>query len=571
MPQYEVGEAGDLFDPDTGEWVGVVNRAGAEQLVGGGGGGGGDLTADAIADVLEAAPTMDPAALARIQASVSGDRQRLICGKYELDELLPTHTWIIDPADYSGTIATNGNLSAVYDSTKSSIPGHGSIKVSASAAVTTTQVRIPINADQWGNRGRIGSRMHVEIECSDWTKITRLYLQPSNGGGVAHGYLFAPIEGLLSYHGMTNPAFASRWTGIRTLVFCSDKVTAKVGTPPAWGTSDPASRYYTPDGFAVQMTTTGPVDLWIHRVYSPEWPVGYISLIGDGCYSSFRDYFITPFAARKWKGGVSLYQRKGQSGVAFHPTDADLRYAADCGWDVFVHACDQSNPAAPVALGTPLTQAGALKSIRAVTNYLISCGVDPQGLKWIQCLQNGASALASGTSVDAFKALGITGARARNVDPIWGIDPFNGTYQQGYTYGPETTGGWLSGWASPWGQYNIIPMDAFTTAVNSPLARDTFGGSYTSNVINFCANFADGATIYGHQFVPYDGTNPGQYDNGTNFAAEMLAALDSHFSAGKLIMLSPSEVNRLTYGRQGIYMRWDNAWVHQDDPTRIAF
>jgi len=66
MPQYEVGEAGDLFDPDTGEWVGVVNQAGREQLI--------SVSALTLADTLESAATADPASLARIQSSVSGDR-----------------------------------------------------------------------------------------------------------------------------------------------------------------------------------------------------------------------------------------------------------------------------------------------------------------------------------------------------------------------------------------------------------------------------------------------------------------------------------------------------------------
>ena len=66
MPQYEVGEAGDLFDLATGKWVGVVNKAGVEQMV-----GGADVAS--IADVLKAAATGAPADLARIQSSVSGD------------------------------------------------------------------------------------------------------------------------------------------------------------------------------------------------------------------------------------------------------------------------------------------------------------------------------------------------------------------------------------------------------------------------------------------------------------------------------------------------------------------
>lgn len=494
-------------------------------------------------------------------------------GPYKFEDLLPKHMPVIDPINYSGTIATNGNMSAVYDASKSEIPGHGSIKISTSAAVATTQIRIPIPADQWGRRPKIGGRMHVRIECSDWSKISRLYLQPSSGGGTANGYIFAPINAGISYHGCTNPEFSARWKGVpRTLVFCSDKITAKVGSPADWGLGGPDTENFVPDGFAVQLTTTGAVDLWIHRVYSPRWPVGFVSVIGDGAYKSFRETVGAEFVKRGWNGGVSLYRRFEESGVSYHPTKADLKWFSDNGWDVCQHLADQTVPATPVTFGNTHTIANVLKSGYAQRSYLAAeVGVNAKGLRWAQFLQNGGGALSSGYMADALKAQGINGARARCVDPEFGVDPYNATYQYPFTQDPETTGGWMSGWCSAWGRFNRFPMDWFTTT-NTPLARDTFAGSPMQKIIDYCAYNGDGTHSYTHQVVPYDGVNPTSFDSGTNFAAALIASLDAHVKAGRLLVLSPSEVDALTYSRPGpVYMRWDGEWVYRDDPTRIAF
>ena len=90
--------------------------------------------------------------------------------------------------------------------------------------------------------------------------------------------------------------------------------------------------------------------------------------------------------------------------------------------------------------------------------------------------------------------------------------------------------------------------------------------------VAYAANFADGVNSYTHQIVPNDGTNPSVYDSGTNFFRDFLADLDAQVLAGKILVLSPTEVEMLTYWRQGdVFLRWDNEWVYRDDPTKIAF
>jgi hypothetical protein len=61
------------------------------------------------------------------------------------------------------------------------------------------------------------------------------------------------------------------------------------------------------------------------------------------------------------------------------------------------------------------------------------------------------------------------------------------------------------------------------------------------------------------------------YDAGTQLLADLLADLDTKQSAGQLIVLSPTQLEMLTYWREGdVYLRWDGEWVSRSTGA-IAF
>jgi hypothetical protein len=502
-------------------------------------------------------------------------------GAYTLEDLRPQNVPFLNPIHYSGTIATSGSLSASVDATKSTRGIGKSILISASAAVTNQVVKIPIPTNLYGDLPKVGNRWFLEVECDDWTKITRLYFWHCQGGGNTHGHIFAPIEAGQSYYGMTDPAMSAAWNGKkRVLMFCSDKKTAKVGSPADWGLGDAETRYYLPDTFAVTVTSTAAVNFNIYCGYSSEWPVGAVVLIGDGAYKSYQNNVITPMAARGYRGGVSLYRPQEKSGVSFHPTKADLAWIAAQGWDIFPHVknvhtalpvMDSIIGANSTLIGTLAanenTYADLLKSLDADVTWLHGAGVPLA--RWTQHLQNrggGSFDMAAG-----LRTRGFAGARANTRDLEFGIDPFDATYTKPFTDGPELTGGWMCGWESPWGKYNRH-MTAWFDGLSGPIARNSYGGSPTQKIIAYSAAYGDVSMIYTHQVLSSMTDPSNQYDSGTKFAEDLLADIFDKADKNELLILSPSELDAITYQRPGpFFLNAYNQWVFRDDPTKIAF
>ena len=130
----------------------------------------------------------------------------------------------------------------------------------------------------------------------------------------------------------------------------------------------------------------------------------------------------------------------------------------------------------------------------------------------------------------------------------------------------------MCGWESPFGRYNRMTTDWFA-GTTTPAGRDTYAGSVTQKIINFCANNAEGCNIYTHRILPGGGVNPdNQYDSGERFAEDLLADIFAKEEAGKILILSPTEVEMLTYWRAGdVFLSPLKQWVYRHDPTRIAF
>ena len=89
--------------------------------------------------------------------------------------------------------------------------------------------------------------------------------------------------------------------------------------------------------------------------------------------------------------------------------------------------------------------------------------------------------------------------------------------------------------------------------------------------LEYAANCGDGIVSYTHNIVPNDGTNPVSNDTGTLHWRDYLADLDDNVRAGRLLVLSPTELEMLTYWRPGdVYLGWDGEWRNRSDGS-IAF
>ncbi len=485
-------------------------------------------------------------------------------GGWTFDELLPRHMPVLTPETVTGLPKNLSVFTMSYDTAEKET-GLGSIKLSFSAASPGLQLRCPLPTTVgFGRKVRVGSRMHVRIKCSDWTKVSRFDINVCQNGGEVDFHKFIVANAGVSYFGMLTPGNNAAWTGKwRTLALWSDRVNTTAGNPTPWGVpDDPATRCIETDGIAFYVTTTGAVDFWIDRIYSPEWPVGFVSVIGDGAYKSFRDLCVAEFAKRGWRGGVSMFNG---SGTGIYPSKADLKAISDLGWDVFMHSHKLSTSSGWAATDTP---ADVFASTYSQRDFLCVAGVNQKGLRWNQFLMNSGRINANNLA-QILEQQGIAAGRAACSDAEFGVDPWAASVygQQGTT----KTGGIMTGWVSPRGRFNRFSTEWFL-GLNTPSARDTYAGSAFHKTVSYAANFADGVNSYTHQIVQNDGTNPTIYDSGTNFFQDFLADLDAKSQDGKILVLSPTEVEELTYWRQGdVFLRWDGEWAYRHDPTKIAF
>ena len=86
--------------------------------------------------------------------------------------------------------------------------------------------------------------------------------------------------------------------------------------------------------------------------------------------------------------------------------------------------------------------------------------------------------------------------------------------------------------------------------------------------IDYICKTGQKLTTYDHRVL----AEPGQYDVSLEYHRGRMADWIAREKAGELLVLNPTDVERLTYWRPGdVFMRWDGEWVYRDDPTRIAF
>lgn len=485
-------------------------------------------------------------------------------GRY-ISATLPTHHSVLNPDDVSGLPLVSGSLTMSYDTTVKE-SGAGSIKLSASGVVTSVNLRCPLSAGaEYGQLPKVGGRANIRIRCSDWSKVTRLYVYFGQGGGITNAYFISVIESGKSYYPMMATTHQSAWNDAwRTIPIDTSKNRSTVGSPATWGTSASDRMFYT-DGVAFTLTTTGAVDLWVDRIYSPEWPVGFVSVILDGSYTTARNTLFSDFKQRGWRGGSSLFHSSPISSGAQHPTAEDLKAMSLAGWDIFPHGLNTATNSAFSVASTKAeitaARADQLRWLRNVAN------VDNRGLAFSQYLTN-SGACSTSDMAQVQLSMGALFGRADCGDSEYGVDPAHTNAWSIYT-GIEVAG-YQAGWCSSRGRFNLIYQPAYD-GLATPTARDTYSGSYLEKSIKWAADMADGVIAYFHNIVPYDGTNPTTNDVGTNLYRDMLSDLDSKVSSGSLIVISPTDYYYLTYGRPGpVYMRWDGEWVDRSTGL-IAF
>lgn len=496
-------------------------------------------------------------------------------------DILPTHIPVLSPERHvsMGSIVS-GSLTATYDAATSE-RGRGSIKLARAGSTTSATVNIPLTAGAEfpSTAFKIGARVHVRIRCDDWSQIQRLYIGFSKPGDTNSYQYFKVIEANVSPEGCTATAAAAVWNNQwRTLIFHSDKKPALVGTAAAW---DRTARYYDAGGvvFTVNQVAAGtPVNLWIDRIYSPDWPVGFCTVIGDGAYQSFINTAVAAFNQRGWKLGVSGNRVDGStSGVTTYPTLSTLASLAAQGHDVMAHGHYLSG-ATPIPLdGTAGQTEAAVLNVLALQQAAIRGalgGKNARGTRWAQWLTNTGRYNGGADMAGILKDLGIQAGRADCSDAEYGIDPWDAKFTTFFNSPYSESGARMSGWVPPRGRFNR-PYTEFTIrpsgGAETSTTRDTYAGNGLQRGLDYAAACGDGLVAYTHNILDNDGTNPATNDSGTTHFRDFLADLDDKVAAGSILVLSPTQLESLTYWRQGdVHVRWDGEWVNRSDGS-IAF
>jgi len=499
----------------------------------------------------------------------------------DVAKILPVHIPVLSPERHTAMAPiVAGSLTASYDAAFSE-RGRGSIKLARAGSTTSATVNIPLvaGAEFPSTLFKAAARIHVRVFCDDWTQVQRLYIGFSKPGDPNSYQYFKVIEANVTPEGCTQVAAQPVWTNQwRTLVFHSDKKPAKVGTAAEWNRN---AKYYDAGGvvFTInQVNAATPVNLWIDRIYSPDWPIGFCTVIGDGAYGSFIDTVVSAFNTRGWKLGVSGNRVDGTtSGVTRYPSLTTLATLAAQGHDVFQHGHYLSG-STPVTLDGSAGQTETnVLNILALQQAAIRGalgGESARGTRWVQWLSNAGRYFGGVDMAGMMKDLGIQAGRAYCSDAEYGLDPWDAKFSTFFNSPYSESGARMCGWVPPNGRFNR-PYTEFTIQPNggaeSPITRNTYAGGGLQRGLEYAANCGDGLIGYTHNVIAYDGVNPVSNDCGVDLARDFIADLDDKTANDSIIVLSPTQLESLTYWRQGdVYLRWDGEWVNRSDGS-IAF
>lgn len=483
--------------------------------------------------------------------------------KTRLSDILPwcypKHYTVMDPARHYGmTPIVNGALT-VNQITTGEYPG-SAIQLDITGAGTTSAHLLFPSAVETALQTysvKAGGEIHFRIKVSDWTKITSLECYFCQGGGITNYRSIALVMANKTQCGATDPVYSSAWNGVwRTVVFDSAEATAG-GSPAAWGDD---ARYFDVTGLRFVCVVTGAVNIQIARVYTAEWPVGVVVPIFDAWYKSAQHYAEKDLLPRNFGCGGSILSIGGASK---NPSSADIVRLVGNGWDLYQHSHGLS-AGAIAGLSGSATTAQVQQWFTEHIRVLRQEGILQPGSRWNQFYQNLAQ-YSSGTDMAGIlKNLGINASRGDCPDAEFGVNPATSAYMSLGSIQRET-------WARRRGRFNTRPIAAYTNMANDA----AYDGAPTNpsyptlrSRVNYSALTKTPTVTYFHEILD----TPSATDNTPTFWAGFVDHMTSLYKAGNILVLNPTELEGLTYWRQGeFYMRWDGEWVYRHDPTKIAF
>lgn len=482
----------------------------------------------------------------------------------------PVHRPILDPLRFVGMspiVASSGNMTLSHNPSAGEFPGMSFGLDITAAGTHACYLQFPTTGSAAGVSApiRVGPRIHARLKCSDWSKVTGIWIEFLTDGTTTKKYRWEFVtSGVRSLYGVKHAAYADAWNGkLRTFVHDSANMTAS-GTPAyAWGTQE---KYLPCTGVGFVVVATAAVTFEVTRIYCPEWPIGAFAPIFDGWYTTAREWALRELAPRGWGAGGSIVRTDGLDGD--HPTAADIAPLVSAGFDVFLHGHALAADGQPTPMESGVTRAAALRNFAEIRGAIADQSpYAARGLQWHQWLQNNGS-YAGTDMAGELRSLGINAGRGHCSDAEWGIDPNNTTNTQSDERRYQS-------WANLRGRFNRRPMPMYAgIAPRAGYDDPTNMGDTTyptlKQRVQWAADNAEPVIGYTHRVQ----STPTTLDNTPEFMAGLVADLEAKERAGRLLILSPTDLERLTYwrnDREGLFMRWDNEWAHRSDPSKIAF
>jgi len=471
---------------------------------------------------------------------------------------IPKHSPVMSPALHEGMTPIVNGLLTMSQITTAEYPG-AAIQLDITGAGTTSAHLLFPTADETAVQAypvKAGGEIHFRIKVSDWTKITSLECYFCQNGGITNYRNIPLVMANKTQFGGTDPAYSAAWNGVwRTIVFDSAEATAG-GSPAAWGDS---AQYFDVTGLRFVCVVSAAVNIQIARVYSAEWPVGVVVPMFDAWYQSAQYYAKKDLLAKGRGCGGSVLS---VGGATKNPTSADIQSLVKFGADVFPHTHGVSGGVI-TGLSGAATSTQVLKWLIEHVTALRTLGLTG-GFLYNAFYQNLAQ-YSSGTDMAGLlKKLGINASRGNCPDAEFGVNPDTGAYMSLGSTQRET-------WARRRGRFNTRPIAAYTNMLNTDnydAAGQNLSFPTLMSRVSYSALTNTPTVTYFHEIL----STPTAVDNTPKFWDGFIDHITTLENNGKIVVLSPTDLEKLTYQRAGdVYMRWDGEWVYRAAPTQIAF
>lgn len=369
------------------------------------------------------------------------------------------------------------------------------------------------------------------------------------------GRFWTLMSSTASRYGVRGP-YAARFNGrYRTMITRADE-TGITNTPQPWNSGNPE---YEVRAIALQFTTgADPAVIRLNRVCCEEWEAAGIITQLDGTYLSAYKHLFLPYRARGWPGVGS--RSGGAADLAELTSDAQMRDLVAAGWDTIQHLSNMADAVPPISRSMndfPPAAADLRRAFAGWQRWSIGGGWgNAVGRSVVSHLQNSGPALVA-NAVDIYREHGIRTSRGATPDNEYGIDPFLSSSSTYSFYDPIA-----HGWNPPLGRYNRGYHPA-ANSISDIEKRHTLAGSSLETLMQRTLAENQLAWVYFHRIQEYDGTTlPEVSQSSTKFAREWMDWMDTQVAAGRVVPLSASQADLLTYDRPGdVHLRWDGAWV----------